>query len=87
MPAMAHVKSVLQSLVFFYEPLDPGKWIPPLNTRVLKEGAIEVKIGHSPSRFNFTQFKVMLIKGTSFEKSAFKTIFYTEPVSLTVGML
>ncbi|KAK3736240.1 hypothetical protein RRG08_066800 [Elysia crispata] len=58
---------------------DPGKWIPPLNTRVLKEGAIEVKIGHSPSRFNFTQFKVMLIKGTSFEKSAFKTIFYTEP--------
>ncbi|KAK3797892.1 hypothetical protein RRG08_052491, partial [Elysia crispata] len=57
----------------------PGKWIPTWNTRMLKEGAIEVKIGHSPSRFNLTQFKVMLMKGTSFEKSAFKTIFYTEP--------
>ena len=84
---MPHVKSLLQSLVFFYEPLVPGKWIPTWNTRMLKEGAIEVKIGHSPSRFNLTQFKVMLMKGTSFEKSAFKTIFYTEPVSLIVGIL
>ena len=58
-----------------------------MSTSVLKEGAIDVKIGHSPSRFNLTQFKVSLMKRTPFEYSTFKTLFYTEPVSLIVGML
>ncbi|KAK3700622.1 hypothetical protein RRG08_032423 [Elysia crispata] len=58
---------------------DPGEWTPPWSTRVLKEGAIEVTIGHSPPRFNLTQFNVYLLRRSLYENSAFKTISYTQP--------
>ena len=71
----------------FYADTDPGEWIPPVTARPIEGGAIEVKIGHSPSRFNLTQFKVMLVKRSFDENNAFKTTFYREPVSLLVRML
>ncbi|KAK3792622.1 hypothetical protein RRG08_035955 [Elysia crispata] len=58
---------------------DPGEWIPPVTARPIEGGAIEVKIGHSPSRFNLTQFKVMLVKRSFDENNTFKTTFYKEP--------
>ena len=75
------------SFVTFYETLDPGEWTPPWSTRVLKEGAIEVTIGHSPPRFNLTQFNVYLLRRSLYENSAFKTISYTQPVSFSFTML
>ncbi|KAK3700629.1 hypothetical protein RRG08_032429 [Elysia crispata] len=59
---------------------DPGQWIPPVRARPIEEGAIAVKIGHSPPELNLTQFKVMLVKRSSDEYSAFRTTFYTEPI-------
>ena len=73
--------------VLFYANLDPGQWIPPVRARPIEEGAIAVKIGHSPPELNLTQFKVMLVKRSSDEYSAFRTTFYTEPVSLLVKIL
>ncbi|KAK3700618.1 hypothetical protein RRG08_032419 [Elysia crispata] len=59
---------------------DPGRWIPPWSTRVIKEkGAIEVKIGHSPPRFNLTQFKLYLFKRDFYEKMDVTAISYREP--------
>ena len=76
------------SFVTFYETLDPGRWIPPWSTRVIKEkGAIEVKIGHSPPRFNLTQFKLYLFKRDFYENMDVTAISYTEPVSFIFTIL
>ncbi|KAK3792616.1 hypothetical protein RRG08_035950 [Elysia crispata] len=58
---------------------DPGLWTPPVTARPIEGGAIEVKIGHSPSDFNLTQFKVTLVKRSFDQYKAFETTFYTEP--------
>ena len=75
------------SFFILYAVSDPGLWTPPVTARPLKGGAIEVKIGHSPSDFNLTQFQVTLVKRSFDQYKAFETTFYTEPVSLLIRML
>ncbi|KAK3700623.1 hypothetical protein RRG08_032424 [Elysia crispata] len=64
---------------FIHQYSDPGLWIPPVRARVLEGGTIEVKITHSPSRFNLTQFKVMLVKRSLDVNNAFRTVLYAAP--------
>ncbi|RUS78953.1 hypothetical protein EGW08_013294, partial [Elysia chlorotica] len=58
---------------------NPADWKPSVSYHVLKEGAIQVKIGHSPPQFNFTKFEVMLVKSSFNLVNAFKTLFYIKP--------
>ena len=75
------------SFFTFCADTEPGKWKPPLNESVLKEGAIELWIHHAPSHFNLTEFDVILLKRSHSRFKAFKRTTYIAPVSLIVRIL
>ncbi|KAK3750040.1 hypothetical protein RRG08_027363 [Elysia crispata] len=58
---------------------DPANWVPSVSPRIRMESTIEVKISHSPSSFNLTQFTVILLKRNFDDRNQFKTVYYTEP--------
>ena len=68
----------------FFADSDPANWVPSVSPRIRMESTIEVKISHSPSSFNLTQFTVILLKRNFDDRNQFKTVYYTEPVSLIV---
>ncbi|RUS81270.1 hypothetical protein EGW08_010974 [Elysia chlorotica] len=72
------VSQILTSGSFIQNYENPGDWVPSLSASVLNEGAIQVKIGHSPYKFNLTEFEVMLVKRSFDDLNAFKTNIYSQ---------